>query len=183
MDKGTLTEIFNKFNVYKGSSDSPTDPILGIGSSLPLPTLDMMTETFTAAGILGEVEATNPGHYSNSDVEIPFICIDPKLFDFNPNKKEFLTLRASVQSNVKATGELEYSGVKVVIGGKVKGFNLGNIEQGKRTESTVKMNWSYLKIEMKHKDGTIENVFELDKYNSKNIINGVDVLADINAFS
>ena len=152
MDKGTLTEIFNKFNVYKGSSDSPTDPILGIGSSLPLPTLDMMTETFTAAGILGEVEATNPGHYSNSDVEIPFICI-------------------------------EYSGVKVVIGGKVKGFNLGNIEQGKRTESTVKMNWSYLKIEMKHKDGTIENVFELDKYNSKNIINGVDVLADINAFS
>lgn len=183
MDKGTLAEIFNKFNVYKGSSETPTDPILGIGSRLPLPTLTMMTEVITAAGVLGEVEATNPGHYSSSDIDIPFVCIDEKMFDFNPNKKEFLTIRATRQSTVKASGDLQYSGVKIIVGGKVKEFTLGEIEQGKRTESNVKMNWSYIKIEMKYKDGTTSTVFELDKYNSKNIVNDVDVLADINAFS
>ena len=74
-NRGLFPEIINDFKVYKGNSATPTDPLIGIGNSLTLPTLDEITETLTGAGILGEVDANNPGHFSNIDWTIPFVCV------------------------------------------------------------------------------------------------------------
>ena len=78
---------------------------------------------------------------------------------------------------------MEYSGVKVIVGGKVKGYELGTLEAGKRNESNVKFNVSYLKVELQYKNGDNKVAFELDKYNEKYVVDGKDMLAEIRAFS
>lgn len=182
-NRGLFPEIINDFKVYKGNSATPTDPLIGIGNSLTLPTLDEITETLTGAGILGEVDANNPGHFSNIDWTIPFVCVCEELFTFNSSVREYLTIRATQQSTVKASGAMEYSGVKVIVGGKVKGYELGTLETGKRNESNVKFNVSYLKVELQYKNGDNKVAFELDKYNEKYVVDGKDMLAEIRAFS
>lgn len=188
MNEKIFPEIINKFNVYKGDdSGDATSPLLGVGNSVTLPNFDEITETLTGAGILGEVEANNPGHYSNVEWELPFVCINENLFEFDSTKREYLTIRASQQGTEKATGSMKYSGIKIIVGGKVKGYELGTIELGKRSESKVKLSVSYFKVTLKEKNTegaeVSTDVFELDKYNEVFKLKGTDMLADIKAFT
>ncbi len=182
-NRGLFPEIINKFNLYKGNAANPTDPLIGIGNSLTLPNLDEITETLSGAGILGEVEANNPGHFQNIDWEIPYVSVCEEEFTFNSSVREYVTIRSTQQSTVKATGGMEYSGIKIIVGGKVKGYELGTLEAGKRQESKIKFSVSYLKVELQYKNGDIINAFELDKYNEVFVVHGKDMLAEIKAFS
>ena len=61
-----------------------------------------------------------------------------------------------------------------MFGGKVKGYKLGKLENGKQMESSVTLSCSYIKIMIADK-----TVLELDKYNEVFIVNGQDMLAEI----
>lgn len=183
LKKGLFPEIINSYHVYRGGGSDVGEALLGIGNQFKLPTLEEITETLTGAGVLGEVEANNPGHFSNIEVDIPFVSVCEEMFDFDSTERTYLTIRSTQQSTVKATGAKEYSGVKVIVGGDIKKYDLGTMEPGKRTQSSITMSLTYIKIEMKYADGSSQVVLELDKFNEIFIKNGVDQLAKIKAFS
>lgn len=172
-NKGLYPEIINNFHLYKGAENGG-DMMLGISGQVEMPDLEAITETLSGSGILGEVEVTNPGHYSALDVTIPYVAVCEGMFSNNPTKRVMLTLRACEQSTVKATGDAKYESFKCVFGGKVKGYKLGKLENGKQMESSVTLSCSYIKIMIADKV-----VLELDKYNEVFIVNGQDMLAEI----
>lgn len=172
-NSGLYPEIINNFHLYEGT-DNGGGMMLGISGQVELPGLEAITETLSGSGILGEIEVTNPGHFSALDVTIPYVAVCEGMFSMNPTKRTMLTLRACEQSTVKATGDIQLDQLKVVLGGKVKGYKLGKLENGKQMESSVSLSCSYIKITVG--DTT---VLELDKYNEVFIVNGEDMLADI----
>lgn len=173
MQKGVIPQIINQFNMYKGVDDGG-EKMFGISGEITLPELSAMTETITGAGLLGEIEAKNPGHYTAGAIEIPFIGITEDMMSLDPTTYNLVTFRASEQSQVKTTRELVYSSMKVVIGGTVKDYKLGTVKIGSQMGSSVNLSWDYIKIEI---DGAV--VLELDKLNEVFIVNGEDKLAKI----
>ena len=182
-NKGLFPEIINNFHLYKGGGDQLGEMLLGIGSQLEMPSLQEMTETLTGSGVLGEVEANNPGHFSVIEMKIPYVGVCEGMFDTDSTQRTYLTIRSTQQSSVKQNGAKSYSGLKMIIGGDVKSYELGTMEMGKQTNSSVTMSITYIKIEIKYEDGTTVTALELDKFNEIFIKNGVDQLAKIKAFA
>lgn len=173
MNKGYFPEILNNFHLYVGA-ESGGEMLLGMTNSVTMPNLEMISETVSGSGIAGEINVPNPGHFPDVQMEIPFVAVCRDMFSFNPLERTMLTMRACEQSTVKATGNVVTEGMKVVVGGRCTGYNIGTAEIGKQMNSSVTLSLSYIKIEVSG-----EVLFELDKYNEVFIVGGVDVMADI----
>ena len=169
-----VPEIINNYNVYNNGN-----VLIGVSGSVTLPTFDAITEEVNGAGILGTYETSVPGSYSSMAQEIPFRILDEDIFSLmDPSSMVDLTFRASAQSTVKATGALDYKGMRIVERGRLKSLTPGNYEQGKQMGSSVTLELLYILIEV---DGTKK--LEYDKLNSVFIVNGKDLLEKVRAYS
>ena len=93
MSIANIPEIINDFNVYKGGSK-----LIGVSDEVTLPDFEAMTETISGAGIAGEYETTNPGHFSSIEMEVPFRVLYGDIFQMLDTTKIIdLTMRGSVQ--------------------------------------------------------------------------------------
>lgn len=172
--KGLIPEIINKFALYKGEVNQE-NKFLGVTGEVTMPDLQNMTETISGAGILGETEVANPGHYSNIDMEIPFIGLCNDLLQFSETETTNLTMRMVQQSTVKGTREKSYKGLVVSIGGTRKNLKIGTVKIGGQMGSSVTLAVNYIKIATDKC-----TLFELDKFNEIYILNGEDQLEKIN---
>lgn len=174
---GSITnvpEVINNFNVYNIGN-----VLIGLSGSVPLPNFDAITEEIGGAGILGTYETSIPGFYSSILQEIPFRILDEDIFSLmNPLELVDLTFRAAAQSTVKATGALDYKGMRIVERGRLKNFSPGTFELGKQMGAKVDMELLYIMIEV---DGRTR--LEYDKLNAVFNVNGRDLLAKVRAFS
>lgn len=169
-----VPEVINNYNVYSNGNI-----LVGVSGAVALPSFDAITEEVSGAGILGSYETSIPGQYGSMTQEVPFRILDDDVFSImNPNQLVDLTFRASAQSTVKSTGALDYKGMRVVERGRLKSFNPGTLEQGKQMGSSVTLELMYILIENGGK-----KVIEYDKLNSVFIVNGVDLLEKVRAFS
>lgn len=169
-----VPEIINNFNAYnKGNV------LVGVTGSVALPNFDAITETISGAGILGEYETSIVGMYGSMEQEVPFRILDSDCFTImNPTELVDLTFRASAQSTVKSTGAIDYKGMRIVERGRLKAFEPGKLELGKQMDAKVKLELLYILIEI---DG--KTMVEYDKLNSVFVVNGVDLLKKVRAFS
>lgn len=171
--KGLIPEIINNFALYKGEVRKE-NKFLGVTGEVVMPDLQNMTETISGAGILGEIEAANPGHYSNIDMEIPFIGLCNDVLQFSETETTNLTMRMVQQSTVKDSREKSYKGLVVSVGGTRKALKIGTVKIGGQMGSSVTLAVNYIKI------ATDEcTLFELDKYNETYVLNGKDQLKKI----
>lgn len=169
-----VPEVINNYNVYNNGN-----MLIGVSGSVTLPELSPITEDVSGAGILGSYETAIVGHYGSMTQEVPFRILDEDIFTImNPNELVDLTFRASAQSTVKATGAIDYKGMRVVERGRLKSFTPGKLEQGKQMEATVTLELLYLLVEV---DGA--TMLEYDKLNSVFVVNGVDLLEKVRSFS
>lgn len=169
-----VPEVINNYNVYSNGNI-----LVGVSGSVELPALEAITEEVSGAGILGTYETSIPGFYSSMAQEIPFRILDNDIFSLmNPNELVDLTFRASAQSTVKATGALDYKGMRVVERGRLKGFTPGKYELGKTMDAKVTLELLYILIEI---DGVTK--LEYDKLNSVFVVNGKDLLEKVRSFS
>lgn len=173
MKKGTIPQIINNFHLYKGS-ENDGEMMLGITGEITLPDFSAMVETITGSGFLGELEVNNPGHFSAINMEIPFIGINGDMLDIDTTNFNLITMRACEQSKVKATRELVFDQMKIVVGGVAKDFKLGAFKIGGQMGPSVTLSVDYMKIEI---DG--ETALELDKIGEIFVVNGEDKLAKI----
>lgn len=174
MKKGVIPHIINNFHIYRGDGNDISTPMLGISGEITLPDLSAITETISGSGILGELEVKNPGHFSAINMDIPFIGYTDDMFKIDPTEFTMLTLRSCSQSQVKATRELVYNQMKIVLGGTTKDYKLGTVKIGSQMGSSISLSIDYIKIDI---DGTV--ALELDKLNEVFTVLGEDKLARI----
>ena len=169
-----IPEVIHDFNIYNTGSK-----IIGLTGEVALPDFEAMTETISGAGILGEIETTIAGRYGSMEQEIPFRCIDADYFKLiDPTTPVDLTLRGAIQYNVRANGSTDYMGMRVVFRGRCKKITIGTVKQGGPMDSSITLELTYILIEV---DG--KQLIEVDKLNSVYKVNGVDMLAEINALT
>lgn len=169
-----IPEIINSFNAYHNGN-----VLIGVTGAVSLPTFDAITETISGAGILGEYETAVPGHYGSMQQEIPFRILDKDIFSLmDPSAPVDLTFRGSAQSTDKATGALNYNGMRVVERGRLKGFTPGSLEMGKQMNASVTLELMYILVEV---DG--KTMLEYDKLNSVFVVNGKDLLEKVRKYS
>lgn len=168
-----IPEIINNFNAYnKGNA------LIGVTGAVTLPSLDAITETISGAGILGEYETAVVGNYGSLKQEVPFRVLDSDCFTImDPTELVDLTFRASAQSTVKATGALDYKGMRVVERGRLNSFTSGTLEQGKQMNASVTLEVLYILVEI---DG--KKMLEYDKLNSVFVVNGKDLLEKVRGY-
>lgn len=169
-----VPEVINNYNVYNNGN-----VLIGVSGSVTLPSLDPITEEVSGAGILGSYDTAIVGHYSSMTQEIPFRILDEDIFTImNPSELVDLTFRASAQSTVKATGAIDYKGMRIVERGRLKSFTPGKLEQGKQMDASVSLELLYILVEV---DGKTK--LEYDKLNSVFIVNEVDLLEKVRKYS
>lgn len=170
----TIPEVINKYNVYGGDKE---EKFVGISGEITLPSFDMTTHTMTGAGILGEIENPVVGQFKSTDMEIPFRMISDQAFSLMRTDQPMkLTIRGA-QQHTTENGGTGYTQVRVVIRGKCKGFEGGKMKIAEETDTKVKAELWYILIEVGGK-----TLLELDKMNSVYVVDGVDMLAEVNKF-
>ena len=169
-----IPEVINNFNAYSNGN-----LLVGVTGSVPLPNFEAITEEISGAGVLGSYETSIPGFYSSMSQQIPFRILDTDIFSLmRPGDPVALTFRASEQHTVKSTGALDYRGMRVVERGRMKSFEPGKLELGKQMEASVTLELLYIMIEI---DGKTK--LEYDKLNSVFVVDGIDLLEKVRAYS
>lgn len=160
------------YNVYLGEKK-----LEGVAGEIKMPNMEALSETLDGAGILGELDVANPGHFGALTVEIPFRTLDSQQFELLKNSDAALILRGATQYMDRETQKLQHVPVKITLKGPRKGNDLGSFAVGKATQSKVTVDAWYIKVEV---DGQVYT--ELDKLNFKYVLNGEDQLADITPY-
>lgn len=168
-DNGSFSvpELVGGYNVYNGKEE-----LIGVAGEVTLPELNALTDSMSGSGMLGEVETPALGHFGSTELEIPFRQINPTMFKLlSQGPSVNVTLRGGVQQRDSETGEVSWWPIRIVVRGANKSLSLGKFQQAKGTGSSIKLEISYILIEINE-----VRELELDKINSKYVVNGKDVL-------
>jgi Phage tail tube protein FII len=162
-----MNEIINSFNVYKDGTK-----LIGVSEEISIPDLTGVTDTISGAGILGSISMPAIGHFDDIEAEIPFRMLDDDIFTLaSPLNEVNLVLRAGVQTHDIASGGIDSQGMRIVYRGRVKTFKSGKVKGAEQMGASVTLSITYMLIEI---GGATK--LELDKLNSKYVVNGVDVM-------
>ncbi|OLN21401.1 hypothetical protein BTO30_14875 [Domibacillus antri] len=143
-------------------------------ADVTLPNFQNMTETVRGIGILGEVDTPTIGHFQSMQLQLSWRSIVKELWMLLGQNVHSFDIRAALQVNDAATGKVGVSKLRVVVRGTTKNLEPGKLETSTPTEGTTEVETVYIKIEQ---DG--ETLIELDKYNYKFIVDGVDQFAEV----
>ena len=166
-----IPETINAFKVYNAGSD-----LIGLSDEVTLPTITEITSTIAGPGILGEIESPTHGKFQSMEQEIPFRTLYQGAIGLLASLASAnLTLRGATQV-VTSEGDVSFESIRIVFRGRKKEFTVGKAKQGDGTGSSVKIELTYLLIEI----GGVK-CLEIDKLNEVYKVNGVDQLAIIKA--
>jgi P2 family phage contractile tail tube protein len=165
-----VPERLINFRVYVGN-----DNLVGV-ATVELPDIEAMTDTISGAGIAGEIDSPILGHFQSMATTISFRTIEEGAMKLAGQRSWDLTFRGSQQVNDAGNGTLTSVPVRLSMKGVTKRNGLGSFEVGSTTDSEVELELSYLKIFINNTE-----VLELDKYNFKYVVNGVDYLETVRA--
>ncbi|WP_445506768.1 phage major tail tube protein [Niallia sp. 03190] len=164
-----IPDKITDFNAYEENNK-----LVGLTGEVALPSLEAMTSTMSGAGLLGEVESVNIGHFGSVAIELTWKVLYDKTFNLMTYSGKPLILRGAVQYIDGATGKPSFKGIKITIKWMPKGLDLGKLAQNAQSESKNTLEIFYIKVEIDGKE-----MLELDKFNYVYRVNGQDQLSDI----
>lgn len=164
-----IPEKVVNYNVY-----DDTQKLVGVTGEVALPNLETMSETVSGAGLLGEYDSVNVGHFGSLSVELTFRTLFEQSFNLLKNSGRPIVLRAAQQSYDVSSGQVAHRGLKITLRGPAKAMNLGKLGVGAATETVNVMEILYIKVEENNKV-----MLELDKQNFIYKVNGTDLLSSI----
>lgn len=164
-----IPDKINDFNVYDNK-----EKLIGITGEVQLPNLEAMTSTISGAGILGEVESSNPGHFGSLTTELTWKTQTNKSFSLATYSGNPLILRGAIQGVNSTSGQQSLIGVKITLKYMPKGLDLGKLVQNGQSETKNTLEIFYIKVEI---NGKV--TLELDKFNYVFKVNGKDQLSAI----
>lgn len=150
-----------------------TNALIGI-ATVDLPDIEAMTDTVSGAGIAGEIDSPTLGHFGSMTLTLNWRTITGDATRLNAQRVHALEMRASQQINDAANGELRTQSVRIVTRCMPKNLSLGSLEVSATTDSSSEFEVLYMKIFIDGKE-----VVEIDKYNFKYAVGGVDFLRQV----
>ncbi|STL59953.1 phage major tail tube protein [Escherichia coli] len=148
--------------------------IIGVADA-KLPSIEMMTETVSGAGIAGELESGTLGHFKPMTVSLKWRTLTSagtKLFlssshqvDFRGSQPRFMMAGTGKYKTVSYSGFNE---------AKPKKLDLGSLQVAKATDSENEFEVLYIKLFIDGKE-----VLEIDKLNFICIFDGEDILKSV----
>lgn len=163
-----IPEKLNDFRIYTDSTN-----LKGVGD-LQLPSFESMTETVSGAGVAGEYESPNIGHFSGMKLTINWKMITDDITVFLKPKTINIDCRLANQEYDATNGEHEIVANRVVVRGIPTTNDLGKAEKGSPYDASTEVEILYIKIQRDSK-----TLLELDKVNYVFKVDGVDYMADL----
>lgn len=155
-------------NVFKEGSNNSFAIV-----DVTLPSLTLMTDSVSGAGILGTADIPAEGHFESMELAITWRTIDKDMFSLMGSSAG-LEIRGAFSGWDNAKTATVYTSIKVVVRGMSKGVDLGTLAQNATTDSTNNIEVIYIKIFL---DG--QAALEFDRFNYIYRLNGQDMLADV----
>lgn len=168
-----INEKTNIFNAYYDTVDAK-GKLAGITDEVTLPNFENISETINLAGMVGEVDSPSSGQYKSTTIDIPFSQVSKEAFSIMCNDSASIILKASQEVLDTETYEKKHIVRTITIKGMTKGHDYGKLKKGGYSNASIKKEVIYYKDQLG--DDVLE---EIDKFNSKAIINGKDMLGDI----
>lgn len=166
-----IPEKLNDFRVYvNGSTD-----LKGVGD-LQLPSFESMSETVSGAGISGDYESPNIGHFSSMKFTINWKMITGEIVEFLKPQTITLDCRLANQEYNSTKGKHQFKANRVLVRGIPSTNDLGKAEKGATYDGSTEIEILYIKVEREGR-----TLVELDKINYIYIVDGIDYMADIRA--
>lgn len=139
-----------------------------------LPSLEYITETMSGLGLAGEMETPVIGQFKSLPFKFKFNTLNKSALVLLKPQAHHLEIRASIQELDGGAGKLVPTPCKVVLHGLPKKVSLGKLEPGKKMDSEVELECSYLKVWLGGNE-----VLEIDKLNFVCRINGESMLSEV----
>ena len=147
--------------------------LLGVGDA-ELPALEYITESISGLGLAGEMESPVIGHFKSMPFKFKFHTLNASALVLLKPETHHLEIRASIQELDGGTGKLVPVACKVLLHGLPKKVGLGKLEPGKKMDSEVELECTYMKIWL---GGT--EAIEIDKLNFVARVNGHSMLGEV----
>lgn len=164
-----IPEMIEDYTVY-----GDDEQLIGVTEEMELPSFEPTTSTVAGAGIMGEMEVANDGHFGSQEIVIPFRTTTKHAYMLMEPGFHTLTLRASKKSSDSAEGKIYHHRLKIVIRGRNKKMEPGKLKMGEGMETKLTMELFYIKIE---EAGS--TLLEVSKTDRIYVVNGKDYYADI----
>lgn len=143
-------------------------------ADVTLPNLTALSDTFSGAGIQGEIDSPSIGQYGSLVVAMTWRTLEAAAFDVHAPVVQSLDFRGNIQSLNRINGTQDQQGIRVSVRGLPKGLDLGRLAQNSTMDSSNEIEVHYIKVVI---DGFI--VLEHDKLNNIHKINGIDYRAAV----
>ncbi|OQP00853.1 phage major tail tube protein [Geobacillus sp. 44C] len=163
-----VPEKLNDFRVYREGNN-----LLGI-ADIQLPSFEAMTETVRGAGIAGEYESPNIGHFQSMKLTLNWRVLNNDFASLLEPRVISFDCRGANQVLDASSGVYSQVPCRVFVRGTPTKNDLGKMEKGSPYDASNDIEITYIKIEIGGK-----TLVELDKLNYKYVVNGVDYLADV----
>ena len=169
MNNRKVPLMYAQFNVYVDGGNK----LLGL-AEVTLPAFAAMAETFSGAGIMGEIEVPVTGHFSAMTLSMSFRTLYGDPLDFVVGKPYRFDLRSALELEDPASYEREVAKERWSIIGPVKSINPGKRAAQSAADATIDVACRRVEHFM---DG--KQVLEFDPTNDIYKVNGVDMYAAI----
>lgn len=156
------------FEVYENSVN-----YLGM-AQITLPNLTQIAESFSGAGIAGNVEAVARAHFDAMTLGIQFRTTTVEAIRLMRPERHTLDLRVARQDEDTEAGQIFIAPVKYIAVVMPKSLNLGNLAPHSRQDLNGEYALRYFAV---YVEGAL--VTEIDQLNYKALIDGVDYLASV----
>jgi hypothetical protein len=163
----------SNYNVYTGTA-TQANKLIGVTDETTLINLQNMSETISLAGMAGEVDSPAVGQYQSMDFTLTFANIAKSSLAVAAADNTPLIIRSAQEFVNPEDNTKSIKQRTTTIRGMTKSINYGSIKKGGYGKPSITKEVTYYKEEI---DGEV--VTEIDKFNGKAIIAGVDVTKDI----
>lgn len=164
-----IPERLVSFRCYGGAKVE----FLGM-TDVELPSFESMTENISGAGIAGEYASPVLGHFGSQTVKLKWRTITAVALGLLAPVRQVFDVRGSIQVQDPTYGTLITQPLRVECTGQVKGQTHGKLEPGKVMGVETDVEIATIRISLNDVP-----IIELDKFNMRFIVNGVDYLAKV----
>ena len=168
-----IAEKINLFNAYLGSVNA-ANKLIGVTDEVTLPEFENMSETISLSGMAGEVDSPSPGQFKSVQVEIPFTNISADSLRAAADDSKTIILRAAQENLDTESLNKTPLGRVITIKGMTKSINYGKLKKGGYGNPSLRSEERRV-----GKEYNSEVITEIDKFNTKCIINGENIMQEI----
>lgn len=166
--RGRIPDKLTDFRIYNDAQD-----LLGV-ADIDLPDFEADSDEIKGAGLAGVLDTPALGQFKSLQVGLNFRTPTDATFTLLAPKVHKLSLYGSIQHFDGVASEIKEIPCKIYVHGLPKKKSMGKFDSGKKTETKLELELTYIKISL---DG--EDKLELDKLNYIFMVDGKDYLAAV----